>query len=113
MSWRRASLFEPLRSRVGASAAALLVFLLSGVIHELVISLPAHGGYGLPTGYFVVQGLASPANAHREAGGSASDVAGVAGCSRSLVAAGPAYWLFPPPFVHRVMLPMLAAIGAR
>jgi hypothetical protein len=30
-----------------------------------------------------------------------------------LVAAGPAYWLFPPPFVHRVVLPMLTAIGAR
>jgi hypothetical protein len=31
----------------------------------------------------------------------------------ALVAAGPAYWLFPPPFIHRVILPMLAAIGAR
>src|SRR5262249_37098247 len=49
--------FQPVRARVGASAAALVVFFLSGLIHELVISLPAGGGYGLPTGYFVVQGL--------------------------------------------------------
>jgi hypothetical protein len=29
-----------------------------------------------------------------------------------LVTAGPVFWLFPPPFVHHVILPMLAAIGA-
>jgi hypothetical protein len=29
-----------------------------------------------------------------------------------LVTAGPAFWLFPPPFVHNVVLPMLASIGA-
>jgi predicted DCC family thiol-disulfide oxidoreductase YuxK len=105
--------FEPLRSRVGASAAALFVFLLSGIIHELVISLPAHGGYGLPTGYFVVQGLGIA--------GERSSRGRRFGLGRGwrgrlftvLVAAGPAYWLFPPPFIHRVMLPMLAAIGAR
>src|SRR5437867_8718578 len=49
--------YEPLRWRVGPSAAAVLVFLLSGLIHELVISIPAHGGYGLPTVYFGIQGL--------------------------------------------------------
>jgi hypothetical protein len=28
------------------------------------------------------------------------------------VTAGPAFWLFHPAFVHRVVLPMLQAIGA-
>jgi predicted DCC family thiol-disulfide oxidoreductase YuxK len=105
--------FEPLRSRVGASAAALLVFLLSGIIHELVISLPAHGGYGLPTGYFVVQGLGI-AGERTSRGRRFGLGRGWRGrLFTVLVAAGPAYWLFPLPFVHRVMLPMLAAIGAR
>jgi len=49
--------FRPLRRLTGFTAASLGVFFISGLIHELVISLPAHGGYGLPTGYFVLQGL--------------------------------------------------------
>jgi hypothetical protein len=30
----------------------------------------------------------------------------------ALVTAAPVVWLFPPPFVHNVILPMLAAVGA-
>ena len=56
--------FRPLRPIVGPAGATLLVFLLSGLIHELVISVPAHGGYGLPTGYFVLQGLGVAGRAH-------------------------------------------------
>jgi hypothetical protein len=29
------------------------------------------------------------------------------------VVAGPVYWLFHPPFVERVVLPMMGALGAR
>jgi hypothetical protein len=28
------------------------------------------------------------------------------------VTAGPAFWLFHPPFIHNVILPMFQAIGA-
>jgi alginate O-acetyltransferase complex protein AlgI len=48
-------LFRPLVSRVGLVAASLVTFALSGFVHELVISLPARAGYGLPTLYFLTQ----------------------------------------------------------
>jgi hypothetical protein len=49
--------FFPLARRYGTRAAALATFVLSGLIHELVITVPAGGGYGLPTFYFALQGL--------------------------------------------------------
>jgi predicted DCC family thiol-disulfide oxidoreductase YuxK len=105
--------FRPLRASVGATAAGLLVFLLSGVIHELVISVPAGGGYGLPTGYFVVQGIGIAAERSVRGRRLGLGRGGRGRMFTALVAGGPAYWLFPPVFVHRVVLPMLAAIGAR
>jgi hypothetical protein len=104
--------FKPLRPSLGLAGATLLVFVVSGVIHELVISVPAAGGYGLPTIYFVLQGLGLLG----ERGGLGHRL----GLGRGwrgwmftvLVTAGPAWWLFPPPFVGNVILPMLAAIGA-
>jgi predicted DCC family thiol-disulfide oxidoreductase YuxK len=104
--------FRPLRPIVGPASATLLVFLVSGVIHELVISIPGHGGYGLPTGYFVLQGLG--------VAGERTRLGRRIGLGRGwrgwlftvVVAAAPAFWLFPPPFVQNVILPMLAFIGA-
>src|SRR5262249_38299146 len=48
--------FQPLAGPLGPAGATLVVFFISGLVHELVISLPARGGYGLPTAYFVLQG---------------------------------------------------------
>ena len=44
----------------------------------------------------------------------AGSVSAVAGgwLFTALVTAGPAFWLFPPPFVHNIILPMLNVIGA-
>jgi len=104
--------FRPLRPIVGRAGATLLVFLISGVIHELVISLPAHGGYGLPTGYFMIQGL-GVAGERTRLGRRVGLGRGWRGWSFTvIVAATPAFWLFPPPFVRHVILPMLAFIGA-
>ena len=51
-------LLRPLAPRLGGPAATFAVFLASGLIHDLVISVPAGGGGGGPTCYFALQGCA-------------------------------------------------------
>lgn len=104
--------FRPLLRHFGARASLLVVFLISGVVHELVITIPARGGYGLPTIYFVLQGLGLLIE--RSAVGKKLGLAhGLRGRAFTLVVAGaPAFWLFPPVFVQLLILPMLHAIGA-
>ena len=104
--------FAPLRRVVGVPAATLAVFLVSGLVHELVITLPARGGYGLPTIYFLLQaaGLVTERSAIGRRLGLGRGVRGR--LFAAAVAAAPAFWLFPPVFVHRVIVPMLGAIGA-
>ena len=104
--------FRPLARRVGATGATLLGFFLSGLAHECVISLPARGGYGLPTGYFVLQGLAV-ATEHTRVGRRIGLGRGWRGWLFTMtLAAAPAGLLFHPPFIHHVILPMLHALGA-
>jgi len=103
--------FSPLAHRFGVRCATLGVFLISGLVHELVISLPARGGYGLPTAYFILQGVGVL--------GERSIWGRRLGLHRGLrgwlfaacFAAAPAFWLFHPPFVYNVILPMLHAFG--
>jgi alginate O-acetyltransferase complex protein AlgI len=77
-----------------------------------VITVPARGAYGLPTGYFVLQGL-GVASERTRWGRRLGLGQGWRGWAFTvLVVAGPAFLLFPPPFVHRVILPMLGVIGA-
>jgi hypothetical protein len=105
--------FQPVRRKKGWIAAILLSFFFSGIIHDLVISLPAGGDYGLPTGYFVLQGLGvvferSPLGKALGLG------SGVSGWLFVAICAGfPAFLLFHPLFVERVILPFLHAIRAR
>jgi alginate O-acetyltransferase complex protein AlgI len=104
--------FRPLARVAGLSWAMLGVFFVSGLIHELVISLPAGGGYGLPTAYFVLQGLAVLFERSR-AGRALRLGHGIPGwIFMFVITAGPAFWLFHPIFVHNVILPMLQSIGA-
>jgi predicted DCC family thiol-disulfide oxidoreductase YuxK len=104
--------FQPLRPLVGATYASLIVFVASGLIHELVISVPARGGYGLPTVYFVLQGL-GVAGERTSLGRRLGLGRGWRGWLFTVSATTiPAFWLFHPPFVRNVILPMLAVIGA-
>ena len=105
-------LFRPALPKLGVAGATMLVFLASGLIHDLVISVPARSGYGLPTAYFLLQGLGALAERSR-----AGRMLGLHSGGRGwlwtvLVTASPAYWLFHPWFVMRVMLPFLGAIHA-
>ncbi len=99
----RPLIFEPVSKRYGTGWATMVVFLASGLLHELVISLPAGGGYGLPTGYFALQGAAVLVERKWRT-------------DRRwfvwLMVAGPVFWLFHPLFVERVMISFMEAMGA-
>ena len=105
-------LFRPLIPRYGHVVALWTGFFISGLIHELVISVPAGGGYGGPTLYFLIQALAilvSRAPVGRRLGLGI----GVSGWTFTvLVVIGPAGLLLHWPFVDKVILPFMAAIGA-
>jgi alginate O-acetyltransferase complex protein AlgI len=94
---------RPLARRYGVSVALWGVFLVSGLAHELVISVPAGGGFGLPTAYFALQAM----------GVTVEKRFGLCGHVWAVgVIALPAFFLFHPPFVERVILPFLTALGA-
>lgn len=103
--------FRPLLRKFGVARATLGVFLISGIVHDLVISLPARAGFGLPTGYFLVQGIA--VLAERSVLGRRLGLGkGFRGWLFTMVCtAAPAFRLFHTAFVTNVILPMLHAVG--
>ena len=102
-----ALVFRPVSASWGPSAATWVVFGLSGVLHELVTSVPAGAGFGGPTAYFLLQAL----GIHL-----ARNLNIRTGIAARLWALGfillPLGLLFHPPFVHRVMIPFFQFIGA-
>jgi hypothetical protein len=102
--------FDPLHKRLGVGTAGFLVFVLSGLIHDLVISVPARGGYGRPTAYFVLQGIGVTVERSR-VGKQLGLRKGLSGwVFMALVTVGPVFLLFHPPFVLRVIIPFMKAI---
>ncbi len=104
--------FRPLRRRTNTVAATVVTFALSGLLHELAISLPAGGGYGLPTCYFLLQAAgvlierSRPGRRFRLSTGTRGRVFMLT----FLVL--PLPLLFPPVFIRHVILPLLSSIGA-
>lgn len=99
--------FRPVAVRRGAHQAQWAVFVLSGLLHEAVVSVPAQGGWGGPTLYFLLQA------AGIELGRRLRIRRGLA--SRAWAFAFliiPLGLLFHPPFVQRVMLPFFTTLGA-
>jgi hypothetical protein len=105
-------LFRPLTVRYGAAFALGVSFLVSGIIHDLVISVPAGSGYGGPTVYFVIQALAIFVS--RTAMGRRLGLeSGVIGwLFTAVVLLGPVTLLFHRPFVLEIVLPFMRAAGA-
>jgi len=105
-------LYRPLRPSLGLAGATLATFLISGLVHEMVISLPAGGGFGLPTAYFLLQGLGILFE--RSSSGARLGLRnGATGWLFTvLLTAGPVFWLFHPPFVERIIVPFMKATGA-
>jgi len=101
-------IFSPCRKRFGPKCAVLCTFFLSGLIHELVISLPAAAGWGLPTVYFLIQGLTmlfEKSGLYQKMNSFFQRV-----LSLSLIAL-PAIILFHPPFMKNIIIPFAHAVG--
>ena len=105
-------LLPGLARHLGPQSGLFVIFLISGLVHELVISLPAGGGYGGPTFYFTIQGLAVLLERSR-LGQKLGLGRGLKGwCYVALMTITPVGLLFHPPFIHNVILPMLRALSS-
>lgn len=102
--------FRPLAPIVGSIWASVAVFVVSGLIHDAVISYAAGGGWGLPTLYFLIQAVAvfvERSRASRRLGLGR----GLSGWLFTFaIVVGPAGLLFHGPFIHNVVVPMVQAI---
>ena len=114
--WNRAfrdvgyfAVFRPLAPRWGIEFAGFVVFFISGLVHEVAITLPAEHGYRLPTLYFLIQVAALRLEK--------SDVGKLVGLGRKwrgrafalLSITAPLPLLFPTAFVLRVVVPFMHA----
>ena len=86
--------------------------MVSGLIHDLVISLPARGGYGLPTLYFLLQGAGVAVERSRFGGRFGLGHGARGWCFMMVFLVVPVFGLFHPWFVLRVILPFMRAIHA-
>lgn len=109
-------LFKPLSRTIGLNAALFAGFFASGLMHELVITVPAQGGFGGPTAYFLLQACAI---AFERSSAGRSLGLGRNGLHRNvrsrlftaIVLIAPVPLLFPPTFVENVALPWLRAMA--
>lgn len=99
-------LFRPLTRRVGPRGAILGGFLFSGIVHDVVISIPAGGGYGGPTLFFVIQACVLLI----ERRWTSQPLVGWFVTMSVLVLS--VVLLFHPPFVEGIIVPFLHALFA-
>jgi hypothetical protein len=94
--------------RFGGTATLFLAFLASGLIHELMISVPAGGGYGGPTIYFLVQAVGISVE-KRYRGFLKRNRALARICAWAIIII-PVPLLFHAPFLTRVIAPLVDSI---
>jgi len=105
-------LFRPLAGWLGIRGALFTGFACSGLVHEAVISFPAGGGYGGPTLFFLLQGVGLLIERSRVGRGFGLG-AGWRGWLFTMgMLLAPATILFHGPFVTRVVVPFIQAVGA-
>ncbi|MBI3720931.1 MAG: hypothetical protein HY248_00130 [Fimbriimonas ginsengisoli] len=92
----RRLLLRTARRHLGRRWTRFALFLLSGLLHELALSYPAGGGWGLPLAYFALHGLLVAIEERFR-------IAGRAWTALWLLAPSP--WLFHEPFRHALIVP--------
>lgn len=104
--------FRPSVHSLGIAGATFMTFLASGLAHELITSVPAGAGYGLPVTYFVLQFFG--VFLERSNLGKKLDLGrGLKGWLFTFTfTACPFFLLFHPPFVARVIVPFMHRIHA-
>lgn len=105
-------LFRPLVPRLGPRRALLAGFTISGLIHDLVVSVPAGGGTGGPTLFFLIQGAAILLERSRFGRRLGLGRGWRGWLFVGVAVLGPARFLFHRPFVVDVVVPFLRAAGA-
>jgi Membrane bound O-acyl transferase family len=105
-------LFRPMTRRFGVRAGIAAGFVFSGLVHDLVISVPASGGYGGPTLFFTLQGIGILVERSRfgQAVGLGRGSAGWVFTMLMLIV--PVPLLFHAPFVERIIIPFMYDLGA-
>jgi alginate O-acetyltransferase complex protein AlgI len=102
------TIYRPLSGRVGRKAATVAGFVVSGLLHELAISVPVLAGFGLPLSYFLLHGALVLVERGLERAGRA--VSGWGWWAHVWVLgwlALPAPILFHPPFLRGVVWPLI------
>jgi alginate O-acetyltransferase complex protein AlgI len=115
-AYRRVSFeyfFRPAVNRFGIVAGTLTAFLMSGLIHDLVISFPAGAGYGGPTAYFLIQGVGLLLERTTVCRRSFTRHPWLGWLYALSFIVGPVGLLFHEPFLTYVIGPFLGVIGAR
>lgn len=105
-------IFKPCSLKFGAKIALCISFIFSGILHELLISIPAGGGYGLPTCYFFLQAIGILLEKYLFKNVEASEKTFMRWLLTHSFTVLPAYLLFHPRFIENVMIPFFQTIGA-
>ena len=86
---------RPVEAWAGANAGVMAIFVGSGLLHELAITLPVRSGFGLPTVYFTLHGILTLLE--RKRGRSFGRIPAL------IAVILPLGWLFPPAFQSEVI----------
>lgn len=105
-----AAAYRPVRRRLGRPAGLLAAFLLSGLLHEIAISVPVGAGFGGPTAYFAFHGVLTALEDRMARRGRPVDrAAGIGRLWTVTTVVLPLPLLFHRPFLVGVVWPLIGA----